>query len=201
MIRAALAHLPNIITVSRGVAGLFGAWLLMQSAAAQLEKSAVFYGLASGIVFTLAALTDWLDGWLARKLNAVSPLGALLDPIADKILTGSYLVAFVLISGTDPWLAVPVAIILTRDVGVTGLRLAGPKHAPGAYAVTAEAKAKTALTMLLVALPFVLVAVGFHDVGRWFYIWVGGVWLAAALSAWSAWPYLRAAMQRKNNLK
>lgn len=194
--RALLIHLPNLITVSRGLAGLLGAWLLLQSAGASLEENAVFYGLASGIVLAVAALTDWLDGWLARRLNAVTPLGALLDPIADKVLTGSYLVAFVLISGTDPWLAAPVAIILARDIGVTGLRLAGPKRAPGAYAVTSEAKAKTALTMLLVALPFVLVVLGFDDVGRWFYIWVGGVWLAAALSAWSAWPYLQAAISK-----
>ncbi|MFN3834779.1 MAG: CDP-alcohol phosphatidyltransferase family protein [Glycocaulis sp.] len=194
--RAFLVHLPNIITVSRGLAGLFGAWLLLQSAGAGLEENAVYLGLASGIVFALAALTDWLDGALARSLDAQSALGALLDPIADKMLTGAYLAAFVLISGTDPWLTAPVAIILVRDIAVTGLRLAGPARQAGSYAVTAEAKAKTALTMLLVALPFVLVALGFDDVGRWFYIWVGGVWLAAALTVWSALPYVRAASRR-----
>lgn len=194
--RAVLTQLPNALTVSRGLAGLLGAWLLLESAGAALEENAVFYGLASGLLLALAASTDWLDGVLARKFNAVTPLGALLDPIADKMLTGGYLVAYVLIAGGNPWLAIPVAIILARDILVTGLRLAGPKRPEGAYAVTMEAKAKTAFLMLLVALPFVLVLLGFDEVSRWFYIWTGGVWLAAALAAWSAWPYLRAALQR-----
>lgn len=194
--RALLVHLPNLVTVSRGLAGLLGAWLLLASAGSMFEQNALVFGVAAGALFVLAALTDWLDGWLARKLDAVTPLGALLDPIADKMLTGGYLVAYVLIAGGNPWLAIPVAIILARDIAVTGLRLAGPTRPEGAYAVTSEAKAKTAFVMVLVALPFALVALGFHDVSRWFYIWTGGVWLAAALSAWSALPYLRAAYRR-----
>lgn len=193
--RALLVHFPNIITVSRGLAGLLGAWLLLQSAGASLEENAVFYGLASGIVLAVAALTDWLDGWLARRLNAVTPLGALLDPIADKVLTGAYLVAYTLIAGGNPALAVPVGIILLRDIIVTGVRLSGPPRSEGAYAVTNDAKAKTALTMIVVAAPFVLIAMGFVDVADWFYIWVGGVWLCAALTVWTAIPYLRAALK------
>ncbi|WP_429912028.1 CDP-alcohol phosphatidyltransferase family protein [Glycocaulis sp.] len=194
-----LRHIPNLVTVLRGVGGIVGAWLLLQSAGAALEETAVFYAVLSGLIFVTAALTDWLDGWLARRFSAASSLGALLDPIADKVLTGAYLVAYTLIAGGNPALAVPVGIILLRDIIVTGVRLAGPPRSDGAYAVTNDAKAKTALTMIVVALPFVLIAMGFVDVADWFYIWVGGVWLCAALTVWSAIPYLRAAL--KNNLK
>lgn len=194
-----LRHIPNLVTVLRGVGGIAGAWLLLQSAGAALEETAVFYAVLSGLIFVAAALTDWFDGWLARRFSAASSLGALLDPIADKVLTGAYLVAYTLIAGGNPALAVPVGIILLRDIIVTGVRLAGPPRSDGAYAVTNDAKAKTALTMIVVALPFVLIAMGFVDVADWFYIWVGGVWLCAALTVWSAIPYLRAAL--KNNLK
>lgn len=190
-----LRHTPNLITALRGIGGVVGAWLLLKSAGATLEETAIFYAVLSGLVFVAAALTDWLDGWLARRLDVQSALGALLDPIADKVLTGAYLVAYTFIAGGNPALAVPVAIILLRDIVVTGLRLAGPPPAEGAYAVTNEAKAKTALTMIIIALPFVLIAAGFTDVTRWFYIWVGGVWLCAALTVWSAIPYLRSALR------
>ena len=190
-----LRHIPNLITVLRGAGGVVGAWLLLQSAGAALEETAVFYAALSGLIFIVAALTDWLDGWLARRLGAQSALGALLDPIADKVLTGAYLVAYTFIAGGNPALAVPVALLLLRDIVVTGLRLAVPPRADGAYAVTNDAKAKTALTMIIVALPFVLVAAGLTDVTRWFYIWVGGVWLCAALTIWSALPYLRSAFR------
>ena len=63
------------------------------------------------------------------------------------------------------------------------------------YAVTRDAKAKTALTMIVVAVPLLLVAAGFTQISDWFYIWVGGVWLVAALTVWSAIPYLRAALR------
>ncbi|MGY6661417.1 MAG: CDP-alcohol phosphatidyltransferase family protein [Glycocaulis sp.] len=194
-----LRHIPNLITVLRGVGGIAGAWLLLQSAGAALEETAVFYAVLSGLIFVVAALTDWLDGWLARRFSATSSLGALLDPIADKVLTGAYLVAYTFLAGGNPALAVPVGIILLRDIIVTGLRLAGPPRAEGAYAVTSDAKAKTALTMIVVALPFMLVAAGFTEVRDWFYIWVGGVWLCAALTVWSAIPYLRRAISTNNH--
>lgn len=194
-----LRHIPNLITVLRGVGGVVGAWLLLQSAGAALEETAVFYGVLSGLIFIAAALTDWLDGWLARRLDAQSALGALLDPVADKVLTGAYLVAYTFIAGGNPALAVPVAVIVLRDIIVTGLRLAGPPRAAGAYAVTNDAKAKTALTMIVVVIPFVLVAAGFTVVEDWFYIWVGGVWLCATLTVWSAIPYVRAALNARNH--
>lgn len=189
-----LKTLPNAVTIARGLAGPLGAFALLTSAGSESEPSAVTWGLISLAVFVIAALSDALDGWLARALNAESALGALLDPIADKLLVGAYLIAFVIVSGFDFWLSLPVAIIVLRDIAVTGVRLI--TAAPAALTVTSEAKIKTAIQMGVTAAPFALVLLGFHDPGVWFYYWVGAVWFAALYTAWTAAPYLRAALTR-----
>jgi CDP-diacylglycerol--glycerol-3-phosphate 3-phosphatidyltransferase len=190
MTRSALAWLPNAVTVLRGVAGVAGAWLLLASAASATEDRAIALGLASGAVFVIAALTDWLDGWLARRMGAESALGALLDPIADKVLVGAYLIAFTIISEVNPWLAVPVMLIIGRDVLMTGIRLTSLEADPNPVPVSAEAKFKTAIQMIIVAMPFVMTILGV-DIELWFFIWVGGVWFAAVLGATTAWGYFR----------
>lgn len=193
-------HLPNAITVLRTLAGLVGAWLLLKASAAPAEAPAVAYATASGVIFVIAALSDFLDGWLARALGSTSALGALLDPIADKVLVGAYLVAFAMIFQLHAWLTPAVAVIVGRDVIVTGLRLSrlGRREVP--LPVTDDAKFKTGLQMILIALPFVAVG-ALYGAGLsqaiWdtlVLIWVGGVWLAAILSAWTAVPYLRKAL-------
>ena len=189
-----MTHLPNAVTIARGLAGPIGAFLLLESryAGVELQNEALSngYAIASGLVLLVAALSDGLDGWLARRLRAESALGALLDPIADKLLVGSYLVAFVVITNIDLWLALPVAIIIARDLTVTGLRLNAAQ--PAALAVTADARIKTALQMAVTAAPFVLIIAGLRDVSLWYYYWVGAVWFLAALTVWTALPYLKA---------
>jgi CDP-diacylglycerol--glycerol-3-phosphate 3-phosphatidyltransferase len=193
-----MTHLPNAITIARGLAGPIGAFLLLESryAGVELQNEALSngYAIASGLVLLVAALSDGLDGWLARRFNAESALGALLDPIADKVLVGSYLVAFVVITNIDLWLALPVAIILARDLTITGLRLNAAD--PAALTVTNDAKIKTALQMAVTAAPFVLVIAGLRDVSAWYYYWVGAVWFLAVLTIWTALPYLKAMRDR-----
>lgn len=193
-------HLPNAITVLRAVAGIAGAWMLLHSRHLYIGdpygEAGLALAAASGAIFVLAALTDFLDGWLARAMGTASALGALLDPIADKVLVAAYLVAFVWISGFDPYLTPAVAIIVGRDLMVTVLRLGRLRRDEVPLPVTDDAKFKTGLQMILIALPFLLVLVGMRDVAAWFYLWVGGVWLAAILSAWTAVPYLRKTLNR-----
>ncbi len=196
-----MTHLPNAVTIARGLAGPIGAVLLLESrhagVALQNEALANAYAIASGLVLLAAALSDGLDGWLARRINAETALGALLDPIADKVLVGSYLIAFVMITDVDLWLALPVAIILARDLTVTGLRLNGA--VPAALTVTREAKIKTALQMAVTAAPFVFVpALSITGAGQAMrdnviLLWFGAVWFLAVLTAWTAVPYLKAA--------
>jgi CDP-diacylglycerol--glycerol-3-phosphate 3-phosphatidyltransferase len=71
------------------------------------------------IVFLLAALTDWLDGYLARKSKQITSLGKLLDPMADKLLISSALISLVEIDRAQAWI---VVIIVSREIAITGLR-------------------------------------------------------------------------------
>jgi CDP-diacylglycerol--glycerol-3-phosphate 3-phosphatidyltransferase len=71
-------------------------------------------------VFIVAALSDWYDGWLARKFNYITEWGKLMDPLADKILTSSAFIGFVLVGLLEWWM---VAIILLRDFIITSLRI------------------------------------------------------------------------------
>jgi CDP-diacylglycerol--glycerol-3-phosphate 3-phosphatidyltransferase len=77
--------------------------------------------LATAVIFTIAALTDWLDGYLARKLKQISPLGEFLDPVADKLIVAVALVLLVQAHGTA-LLAIPAAIIVCREIVISALR-------------------------------------------------------------------------------
>ncbi|WP_439637271.1 CDP-alcohol phosphatidyltransferase family protein [Oceanicaulis sp.] len=191
---SALRQLPNALTIARAAAGPIGAVLLVQSSQAVVESDAVRLGLLAVLVFISAALTDWLDGWLARRLNAESALGALLDPIADKCLVGGYLIAYCAISGFDAYLVLPVLVIVGRDVAVTALRFLRPS--PGTLHVTLMAKTKTALQMVVTAAPFALIIIGLRDPALWYHYWIGAVWFLALLTAWSAWPYIKASLSK-----
>ncbi len=77
--------------------------------------------MACGLLFALAGITDWIDGWLARKLGQVSPLGAFLDPVADKLMVAT---ALVLIVSKDPawYVALTAAVIIGREIAISALR-------------------------------------------------------------------------------
>ncbi len=76
---------------------------------------------ASAIIFAIAAATDWLDGYLARKLQQTSPLGEFLDPVADKLIVAVALVLLVQ-SHASAWLAIPAAVIVGREIVISALR-------------------------------------------------------------------------------
>ncbi len=77
---------------------------------------------ASALVFALAGLTDWLDGYLARRLGQISMLGAFLDPLADKLMVAVALVLLVQEEDPNKWLAIAAAIIIGREIAISGLR-------------------------------------------------------------------------------
>jgi CDP-diacylglycerol--glycerol-3-phosphate 3-phosphatidyltransferase len=119
-------NLPNRLTVARiGMTALFVAAMLLPRDGLIMSHFPCGKTLALAI-FVLAALTDWCDGWLARKYKMETSFGALLDPVADKVLTTAAFICFIeqhnyrgqpLVSG---WM---VLIIVARDFLVTGLRL------------------------------------------------------------------------------
>ena len=101
--------------------------------------------LASLIIFIVCSVSDFLDGYLARKFNQESSLGKLLDPIADKILLCSAILAVILITN-DAFIALMGAIILIREFWVSGLReYTAANHIQGASDVSFLAKIKTTL--------------------------------------------------------
>jgi CDP-diacylglycerol--glycerol-3-phosphate 3-phosphatidyltransferase len=140
MDRREIVNLPNFLTVLR--IGLTPLFLLLLFADAWYWKSMAF------VVFALASLTDFYDGKLAREGNQVTSLGRFLDPLADKFLVTSALIAFVFDRVVNLWLVVP---IITRDVLITGMRLYGLSR--GRQMVTSRlAKWKTAVQLFAVVL-------------------------------------------------
>ncbi|MHA6690001.1 CDP-diacylglycerol--glycerol-3-phosphate 3-phosphatidyltransferase [Devosia sp. A449] len=178
MARNPLLLVPNLITVARILAIIPIVWLVMQGD--------VVLRLIALIIYVIAAASDWLDGYLARAWNQYSPLGRMLDPIADKLLVGILIAALAWdgsFSGLD---MIPVCIILFREFFVSGLRefLGNTKIV---LPVSWLAKWKT--TLQLVALAIVLlerIIPGLRLTSDLV------LWGAGALTLWTGFQYLRA---------
>jgi CDP-diacylglycerol--glycerol-3-phosphate 3-phosphatidyltransferase len=144
----------------------------------------------SALIFALAAVTDWFDGWLARRWNETSPFGAFLDPVADKLMV---VVALVLILQADPRVAmtIPVMIIIGREITISALReWMAELGARKRVAVSWLGKGKTAAQMLAIVLllyRFPLWFLPTYNIG------IGLLAIAAALTLWSMCLYLLAA--------
>ena len=198
--------IPNILTVLRLIAGVV-MFLILAGAAPQglpflppdlLSPSDQYrFARTAFIIFIVAASTDWVDGFLARRWHATTRWGAILDPIADKVLiTGAIL--GVLAWGSVPQAAIPCGLILFREFAVSALRetVAGKVKLP----VTLLAKWKTVLQMVALAgLQLALAPLweGFGLPFEWLphfqtfaYILL---WLATIVTIWTGWQYFREA--------
>ena len=145
---------------------------------------------AAAIVFSLAGITDWLDGYLARRLGQTSAFGAFLDPVADKLMVG---VALVLIVQTDPRIAIALsaAVIIGREIAISALREwmseLGRRHH---LAVSKVAKAKTTVqitALIMMIFHHELFMIPVYELGS---LLLG---VAAGLTLWSMFGYLNAA--------
>ena len=142
----------------------------------------------AALLFALIALTDWLDGYLARRLKQTSALGAMFDPIADKLQVGLTLGVVIWLGATPGWHLAPALAILGREVLVSGLREAMASMSAPRIPSSFAAKVKTTAQMSALALLLYGGAVG-PDWAR-----LGGLallWAAAALSLWTGWAYLK----------
>lgn len=143
------------------------------------------------LIFAVAAFTDWLDGYLARKLEQTTAFGAFLDPVADKLMVAITLVLIVQ-AQPSPWLALPAAVIIGREITIASLRewmaeIGQRKQVE----VSWLGKVKTSAQMAAV----VVLLLAF-DVSAG---WVGGLgyfllYISAALTLWSMVNYLRVAL-------
>jgi cardiolipin synthase len=178
-----LTSIPNLITYARIVAIPVICWLLTIP-----SPTARWIAL---ILYVAAALSDFVDGYLARKLNQGSALGRMLDPIADKLLVNALLIVLAFTGDFDGWDLIPAIAIMLRETLVPGLReYLG--NARVEVRVTTLAKWKT--TTQLIALAVVIFAGLFPGLALIADIIL---WLAAALTVVtgvqyfaSAWPHL-----------
>ena len=178
-------NLPILLTWLRIVAIqlLIAVYYLPADWATSYERD-----LVATLLFCAAALTDWADGYLARKLNQTSAFGAFLDPVADKLMVAAALIVLVQLGRAD---AIVAMIIIGREITISALREWMAKiGASKSVAVSMLGKVKTSAQML--ALPMLLFyapLAGFDMklIGNWL------IWIAALLTLWSMGYYLRMA--------
>lgn len=146
---------------------------------------------ATAIVFSVAALTDWADGYVARRYDLASSFGAFLDPVADKLMVGVTLVVLVQ-SHPTPYFAIPAAIIVGREITVSALREWMSAVGKGdVVSVAMIGKVKTTFQMIAIILLLLNQDVWFistHLLGHMC------LWVAAVLTIWSMAHYVRAAV-------
>jgi cardiolipin synthase (CMP-forming) len=145
--------------------------------------------LVATVMFVVFAATDWLDGFLARKLNQQSSFGAFLDPVADKFLVCASLLVLVHLTRADVFVAL---IIIGREIAISALReWMAQIGASRSVAVHMLGKIKT--TVQMIAIPFLLYddRIGAIDTRVWG-TWL--IWLAAVITVWSMIYYLRKAL-------
>lgn len=146
--------------------------------------------LVATIMFVVFAATDWLDGYLARKLNQVSSFGAFLDPVADKFLVCACVLVLVHLGRADVFVAL---IIIGREIAISALReWMAQIGASKSVAVHMLGKLKT--TAQMIAIPFLLfdgVLFGLMDTHVWG-VWL--IWIAAVMTVWSMVYYLQKAL-------
>ena len=175
-------NLPNVITVASIL--LIPVFIVLY----MVQKDWSIF--AASVLFALAAITDWLDGYLARRLNQTTPFGAFLDPVADKLIVVAALIILVSYHN-DPWLTLPSLVIVGREIVISALReWMAEVNDSVAVAVSYLGKIKTTLQMI--ALTLLL----YQPVGNDSNTLQAGyvlLYLAAVMTLWSMWQYLQAA--------
>jgi cardiolipin synthase (CMP-forming) len=172
---------PNLLTAARILA--------IPAMVAAFYVPGRFGQLATCVIFTLAAITDYLDGYLARSWSMQSPLGRMMDPIADKLLVGA---AILMLVHFDRAPILPALVILCREILVSGLREFLAEVRVG-LPVSRLAKWKTGVQMTAIA--FLLAGTAapwwlFADQIGWY-----GLWLAAGLTVFTGLDYLYAGLR------
>ncbi|MCK9382751.1 MAG: CDP-diacylglycerol--glycerol-3-phosphate 3-phosphatidyltransferase [Sulfuritalea sp.] len=175
-------NVPNLLTWARIllIPLVVGVYYLPLPAAEQ--------NFVATAAFLVAAITDWIDGWLARKLNQTSAFGAFLDPVADKLMVAAALVMLVELNRADAMLAF---IIIGREIAISALREWMAKiGASKSVAVSLIGKLKTIAQMTAIPLLLWHTPIGpidIHLLGTW------SLWIAVVLTLWSMVYYLRKA--------
>lgn len=177
-------NLSNILTLCR--------ILVIPIIVALIYLKSPYYGWLAFILFCLASITDYFDGYLARIRNEVSNLGTFLDPIADKLLVASVILILTSKEVITDWETIPALIILLREIAVSGLReyLAGIKVS---VPVSKISKLKTSLQLIALAI-LILSESGISFIPILF-IGKIALWSAAILTLYTGYDYLRSGLK------
>jgi len=179
-------NLPNLVTWLRilMIPMLVAVYYLPHDWIADHNKN-----LAATAIFTFAAITDWLDGYLARTLNQMSPFGAFLDPVADKLMVATALIMLVWIGRLEGFIAV---IIIGREIAISALREWMARIGKSkSVAVSFLGKVKTVSQMTAIIMLLYndeLLTLSMHAIGTIL------IYVAAVLTLWSMIYYLRMAL-------
>lgn len=176
-------NLPNILTLSRIL--LIPVFVLVYFLPTPNNY------LWAALLFGLAAATDWMDGYLARKWGQITPFGAFLDPVADKLIVVTALLLLI-DSHSSLWLTLPAIVIVGREIVISALReWMAEMNSRGVVAVSWLGRAKTTIQMVAI---FLLLANNPDELERpWVLMGYGLLYAAAVLTLISMFNYLRAA--------
>ncbi|WP_456402899.1 CDP-diacylglycerol--glycerol-3-phosphate 3-phosphatidyltransferase [Hydrogenimonas sp.] len=172
-----ILNLPNVLAFLRLLMAPLLLWLLADrdsSWLAGIHTSWLDYFAA--LVFVLASVTDFFDGYIARMFNQITTLGKIIDPLADKMLTLAAFLGLVVLGRADVW---AIFLILSREFFITGLRVMAVSEGRD-VASSMTGKVKTVAQM---------VAIGFLTMD-----WPGGtalLWFAVAITLYSGYEYIR----------
>ncbi len=188
-----LKKIPNYLTFGRIAAIPLFVFLMMLD---------TYWSVWSAlVVYVAACITDFFDGWLARKLDAGSPIGKFLDPIADKLLVAALIVLIAWNGRLVQWMAVvPAIIIMMREILVSGLR---EFLGPSGITVPVSRLAKWKTTVQMFALGFLIVGPEYGPENFPFTsipfphmeIGLAGIWLAAILTFYTGWNYMKTGLE------
>ncbi|MGE0461451.1 MAG: CDP-diacylglycerol--glycerol-3-phosphate 3-phosphatidyltransferase [Vicinamibacterales bacterium] len=179
---ASRMNLPNSLTIAR----IFLVPLLVSVLLTKFEGRLVVglpVELVAAAIFGLASLTDWLDGYLARRRQQVTWLGQILDPLADKLLISATLISIVQLGLAPAWM---VAVIIGREFAVTGLRSIAYSRG---LAMPASNLGKLKMASQVVAI--LLLILGWERVPALLLLGQAALWVVLATALWSAVDYYR----------
>ena len=140
------------------------------------------WSLICCLLFIIGGVTDWLDGYLARKLKSITPIGKFLDPLADKILVSSVLILFIPLDWIEPLV---VLVLINRDIVVSGIR---SMAAARGLIISAGSMGKWKTTIQMIAIPCLFLEHSWPDLPFWT-VGYYGLWLSVVLSLASGFEY------------
>jgi len=174
-------NLPNALTLTR----IFLVPLLVVVLLTKVEWPVL--GMSSQVlgaaIFALAALTDWLDGYLARRRKQITTLGQIMDPLADKLLTAAAFISLVQMDAAPAWM---IAIIIGREFAVTGLRSVA--YARGVV-IPASPLGKAKMVSQIAAI--LLLILGHEGFRPFFVLGQAALWVVLVIAVVSAVDYYR----------